>query len=91
MPGMPGMPGQQAPQSDLDIFFDEFRSNRQIDELVQQMQMRGYADSVILDTIYKEFDNELVYSARKLVQKQVAPQQQGMPGMPGMPGMQGQQ
>ena len=93
-PGMPGMPGMGGPPAGPppkleDQLFDEFRKYPKIDRFVQDMQIEGWADSVILDRIWEKFTPELTYMARKVLAKASAPPQGGMPGMPGMPGMEG--
>ena len=93
-PGMPPMPGMGGPPAGPppkleDMLFDEFRKNPKIDQFVQQMQMEGWADSVILDRLWEKFTPELVYLARKVLTTASQPPQGG-PGMPGMPGMPGQ-
>mgnify|MGYP003650375670 FL=1 len=90
-PGMPGMPGMGGPPPPPDLgqmFFDEFRKYPKIDTFIQQMQMEGWADSVILDNLWEKFWPELTYMSRKILAKaaQPPPPQGGMPGMPGMGG-----
>ena len=56
MPGMPGMGGPPAPpKTDEDKLWEKFKSYPKIDLFVQTMQQQNYADSVILDEIYKKF------------------------------------
>lgn len=91
MPGMPGMGGPPAPPPpDLgQMFFDEFRKYPKIDTFVQQMQMEGWADSVILDSMWEKFWPELIYMSRKILAQAAKPPPPpgGMPGMPPAPGM----
>tara|TARA_Y100001938_G_C8039268_1_gene405215 strand:+ start:835 stop:1206 length:372 start_codon:yes stop_codon:yes gene_type:complete len=88
MPGMPGMGGPPAPpKTDEDKLWEKFKSYPKIDLFVQTMQQQNYADSVILDEIYKKFYPEFVYWVKEILQQAAKPPQQGgMPGMPGMPG-----
>ena len=87
MPGMPGMGGPPAgpPPADEDKLWEKIKSYPKIDIFVQQMQQQNYADSTILDELYKKFYPELVYFAKELLSAAAAPpkQQGGMPGMPG--------
>ena len=92
MPGMPGMGGPPPPPPDLgQMFFDEFRKYPKIDTFIQQMQMEGWADSVILDRLWEKFWPELIYMSRKVLAKAAKPPPPpGGPGGPGgMPGMGG--
>jgi len=91
--GMPGGPGggpPAEPPSDEDELFKKVREYPKVDVLIQQMQMKGAADSIILDMIYKKFHPEFVYFAKEILIKKATPkpeakQPAGPGGMPGMP------
>jgi len=81
--GMPGMGGPPAPpQSDEDKLWEKIKTYPKIDVFVQQMQQQNYADSVILDELYKKFHPEITYFVKEILSAAAKPPQQG--GMPGM-------
>jgi len=84
-PGMGGPP--KPPESDEDLLWKKVKEYHKIDTLIQQMQMQGSADSVILDTIYKKFYPEFVYFAKEILIDKAKPKPEQPPG--GMPGMGG--
>tara|TARA_R110000824_G_C15095782_1_gene665820 strand:+ start:707 stop:1060 length:354 start_codon:yes stop_codon:yes gene_type:complete len=93
MPGMPGMGGPQAPpQSDEDKLWAKIKSYPKIDVFIQQMQQQNYADSVILDEIYKKFHPEITYFVKDILSAAAQPpkEQGGMPGMPSQGGAEAQ-
>ena len=90
MGGMPGMGGPPPePPKDEDELWKKVKEYPKIDVLIQQMQMKNAADSVILDMIYKKFHPEFVYFAKDLLIKKAEskPEQPagGQPGMGGPP------
>ena len=97
--GMGGMMGgggpPPEPPKDEDELFKKIREYPKIDRLIQELQMKSTADSVILDMIYKKFYPEFVYFAKEILIKKATPtpeappQQGGMPGAPSQTGAEG--
>ena len=84
--GMPGAPGggpPAPPPSDEDELFKKVREYPKVDILIQQMQMKGAADSIILDMIYKKFHPEFVYFAKEILIKKATPKPDAPPAGPG--------